>query len=1124
VSGGGEDVLAGGGEMGERMRALDWSSTPLGSVDSWPRALKTCVRILLTSRQPMWLGWGDELTFLYNDPYRSIVGGKHPTALGQPTAVVWREIWSDIAPRIQSALGGQEGTYDEALLLIMERNGYPEETYYTFSYSPIPDDQGNPAGIFCANTDDTRRIVGERQLALLRDLAASTAEARTLSAACALSVAGLESNPWDLPFALIYLLDADHARAQLVGSTRMAPGHALAPETFPVSAAAPWALEEVLTTGLPKVLSVDEAIKATLPHGAWDRPPNQVMLVPMTASGETGRAGVLVGGLNPYRPADADYERFMVLAAGQIAAAMSNAQAYEEERERAEALSELDRAKTIFFSNISHEFRTPLTLLLGPLDDILADDDDALGPDQREQLSVAHRNGLRLLRLVNNLLDFSRIEAGRVQAAFVATDLARMTADLASSFRSATERAGLRLVVDAVSLPADLTTYVDRDMWEKIVLNLLSNAFKHTFEGEIRVGVRPANSGEAVELYVEDTGTGIPPEELPRLFERFHRVQGAQSRTQEGTGIGLALVQELVRLHGGTISVESELGRGSQFTVAIPTGSAHLPAERIALAAATSTTRSNVSAFAEEAQRWLPTEEAPVLDTGPKRGRIVLADDNADMRDYLARLLARRYEVEAVADGLAALAAARDNPPDLVLTDVMMPRLDGFGLLRELRDDPATREVAIILLSARAGEEAEAEGLERGADDYLVKPFSARELLARVDGRVELARARREKSNLEREARRVVERERTRLQDLLRQAPAIIAVLRGPEHEYELVNDEWLRFNGGHDVVGMTVRDAHPELEAQGVVDLLDRVYATGQPYVGIETPFEFYRADSSHLEHAYLNFVYQPIFEDDQIAGVLAHAVEVTEQVRARERMDTMAKERDAFLSAASHDLKNPIAAIRATAQLLARRIARGGELQVDRFNTGLASIERSTDQMLGLINELVDLSRLRMGQGLALDLQPTDLVDMVSRAVQVHQIATDRHRIEFAQAPESVVGDWDPARIRRVIDNLLSNAIKYSPAGGTIYVAISVEHETGGAAEAVVTVRDEGLGIPLEEQDRIFEHFVRGTNVAHIQGTGIGLAGVREILEQHGGSITVTSEPGRGSTFAVRLPMTRA
>ncbi|HEY3592698.1 MAG TPA: ATP-binding protein, partial [Polyangiaceae bacterium] len=447
-----------------------------------------------------------------------------------------------------------------------------------------------------------------------------------------------------------------------------------------------------------------------------------------------------------------------MLSAG-ITSAVATARAYDEERRRAEALAEIDRAKTAFFSNVSHEFRTPLTLILGPLEDELNELSDPLSAARREQLATAHRNALRLLRLVNTLLDFSRIEAGRMQATYQPTDLAVASSELASAFRSAVEKAGLTLTVDCP--PLSEPVYVDHDMWEKIVLNLLSNAFKHTFHGGITVALQRA--GDRVELRVADTGVGVSEEELPRLFERFHRVKGARSRSHEGTGIGLALVQELVRLHGGAIAVESRPGEGSTFTVTIPAGFAHLPADRVQAsrdpnADIVVSVPIQAAAYVEEAMHWLGSAEGSSSDARgtslpppaasemrqEQIARVLWADDNGDMRDYVARLLRSRYEVTAVPDGAAALASARENPPDLVLTDVMMPELDGFGLLRELRADPKTRTIPVILLSARAGEEAAVEGLGAGADDYLVKPFSARELLARVRTHLELAAMRRE--------------------------------------------------------------------------------------------------------------------------------------------------------------------------------------------------------------------------------------------------------------------------------------------------------------------------------------------------------------------------------------------
>jgi signal transduction histidine kinase len=429
------------------------------------------------------------------------------------------------------------------------------------------------------------------------------------------------------------------------------------------------------------------------------------------------------------------------LTAGHIGTAISNARALQEERKRAEALAEIDRAKTAFFSNVSHEFRTPLTLMLGPLEETLAD--TSLSSEVHDRLDVAHRNSVRLLKLVNTLLDFSRIESDRVEAVYERIDLPELTSDLASMFRSAIEKAGVKLIVDAPSLDADV--YVDREMWEKIVFNLLSNAFKFTFEGEITVALR--KSGENLELEVTDTGTGIPSNELPHLFERFHRVKGARGRSYEGSGIGLALVQELVKLHGGSIRVKSKVDQGSTFTVSIPTGSAHLPADRLGVER--TSTNAWRDAYVGELLKWLPDESEvtfAMTETAfdQPRARILLADDNADMREYLRRQLATKYDVEAVADGETAFEATRREKFDLVLSDVMMPKLDGFGLLKSLRADEKTRTIPVILLSARAGEESRVEGMGAGADDYLIKPFSARELMARVEAHLNLQRMRRE--------------------------------------------------------------------------------------------------------------------------------------------------------------------------------------------------------------------------------------------------------------------------------------------------------------------------------------------------------------------------------------------
>ena len=644
----------------------------------------------------------------------------------------------------------------EDIFLEMNRHGFIEETHWTIAYSPVPDDTvpSGIGGVLGTVHDITEKIVGDRRVVALRDLGARSAEAKTAEEACSIAAETLARHPEDVPLALFYLIDNDRKHARLAGAAGVDKGQAESPLIIELSDTPsrrqPWPMAEVvgsetlhIVTDLPEKLM-------TVPPGPWSDPPHTAVVLPIRSNIAHHLAGLLVFGISSRLRFDDRYSGFCELVTGQVATAIANARAYEEERKRAEALEEIDRTKTAFFSNVSHEFRTPLTLMLGPLEDMLARANGSCTAS-REELDLVYRNGLRMLKLVNTLLDFSRIEAGRREASYEPTDLAALSAELASVFRSAIERAGLRLSVDCPPLAEPV--YVDRSMWEKIVLNLMSNAFKFTFAGEIALSLRQV--AQYVELSVSDTGTGIPAHEVPRLFERFHRIEGARGRTYEGSGIGLALVQELAKLHGGSVRVESSYGHGSRFTVSIPLGSAHLPAAHVVIRQSTpSAMTAAASAYVEEALRWLPTDEsaelkvlssedAKILSTQhAAQPRVLLVDDNADMRHYVQHLLAESYEVHTARDGEAALAIARKNPPDLVLTDIMMPRLDGFGLLQALRSDPRTRSIPAILLSARAGEESRVEGLEAGANDYLIKPFSAQELRARVRNLVMIKRAR----------------------------------------------------------------------------------------------------------------------------------------------------------------------------------------------------------------------------------------------------------------------------------------------------------------------------------------------------------------------------------------------
>jgi PAS domain S-box-containing protein len=1089
------DWLVGGGELGALIRAKDWGTTPLGPIDVWPQSLRSCVSHLLPSKAQIVVFWGPEFVSIYNDAYRPVFGSKHPTALGKPARECWSEIWDVLEPLFGGVVNDGEAFWAKDHLFALERHGYAEETYFDVSYDPVRDETGRVGGIFCIVSETTGRVVGERRLAALRDLGRVGNGAASAADVFRNTAAVLENYGKDLPFTALYGWDANASVARLEAVAGIAAGDRAAPRLIDATNRRDaWPLGSDL-----EIVLAEPPADVQLPGGPWPEPVKQAAILRL-ASRANETYGYLVCGLSARRKFDDDYRDFVKLVAANISGALAGVRALEDERRRAEQLAELDRAKTAFFSNVSHEFRTPLTLMLGPLEDLLAKADD-VPPDDRAMLAVAHRNGLRLLRLVNTLLDFARIEAGRAQAAYEPTDLCALTEDLASNFRSACERAGIRLVVDCEPI-AD-PVHVDREMWDKVVLNLLSNAFKFTFAGEIAVRIRDA--GASVEMTVSDSGIGIPPDELPRMFERFHRVENARGRSHEGSGIGLALVNEIVKLHGGSIAVDSTPDQGTTFLVRIPKGTAHLPADRVRAAAASVAKPSGTraGAYVAEALEWLPDapEAAPLRQDLP---RVLLADDNADLREYARRLLSEHYAVHAVADGQAALDAARELHPDLIVSDVMMPRLDGFGLIREVRADPQLRAIPIILLSARAGEESRIEGLDRGADDYLVKPFSARELLVRAGTLIRSA-----------ELRRRAEEARTQFETLLNEAP--LGVFLIDEHlRIAAVNPIALPMIGeSTDLVGRDFESVvHAAWPAQAAEEILRRfrgTLETGEPHV--EPEFIARRKDRQVLE--YYEWRINRIPLPGGRRGVVCYFRDISRSVLAREALRDADSRKDEFLATLSHELRNPLAPLRSSLEIV-RRVASAPPSAA----TALDIMDRQLSHLVRLVDDLLEVSRITRGQ-VELRREQVRLDVAINSAIETSEplIRAGNHRLIVSLPDEPLLLDADPVRLAQILANLLNNAAKYSDKGGRIEIAARRDGD-----DALVTIRDSGDGIAPEQLSKLFEIFTRGARSArrNQSGLGIGLALVRRLTEMHGGRVEATSEGlGKGSCFSVRLPL---
>lgn len=1089
------------GEMPARISAFDWESTPLGDPVTWSTALRSALSLCLNSRFPVLLWFGKDMRVLYNDAYIPFLGtAKHPAALGQAGEECWREIWPTIGPMLDSVYRTRQATWTYDGQYFFDRALPREEVYVTFTYAPIFGADGQTVeGIFCPCTETTSQVINARRWETLRKLGMRSLETRSQAAAGRHIVDTLAENPLDVPFAAIYGRTDDDGGFALIAACGLSDPRHLDP--------AAWPLATVSRTG--HALDVDLAQAGLqLPGGAWPEAAPQARVVPVRWSQDGAISGAVVLGASPRRPLDAEYTRFLDLVALHASTAIANALAYEQEARRAQALAELDRAKTAFFSNVSHEFRTPLTLILGPLQALLADPQAAL---LREPLQMIERNALRLQKLVNQLLDVSRLEADRIEANFVPTAIDALTHELASVFQSAMDKVGLTFTVACA--PLEEPVYVDREMFEKMLMNLLSNALKFTHEGSVAVTL--VDAGAAVELTVADTGVGIASDDLPHLFRRFHRIPEARGRTREGSGIGLALVHELVRLHGGSVRVDSAPGQGSRFTVSLPKGKEHLPADRIGVPSMLDSTALGAEHFLEESLRWHPVAEAPACAPDPSRRpsphtrqRIVWADDNADMRDYVTRLLSPTYDVEAVADGDAALASVRRELPALLLTDVMMPGLDGFALLRALRQDPRTRTVPVILLSARAGEEARIEGMQAGADGYLVKPFTARELIAHVDGHVKLALARADTEH----ALHTSER---RLRTLLEQLPAGVGVTD--------LSGRWVLLNA---MMERFVPEALPSRLPSRVArwqawDAQGRAIAAhdwpGARALRGETVFP--GLEMRYLEddgsERWLRVSAAPLRDDDgKVLGACSVVQDMTAAKRAEQALKDADRRKNEFLATLAHELRNPLAPISNGLYLL-----REGKVEGPAATEVRDMLDRQVRHLVRLVDDLMEVSRIAGGK-VTLRKQSVPLDDLLRNAIETSRPLLDAsaHRLTLDLPDEPLHLRADPVRITQVFANLLNNAAKYTDPGGQIALHARAEDD-----DVVVTVRDNGLGISPAMLPRLFDLF---TQVRHTQdraqgGLGIGLSLVRNLVERHGGSVQARSEGlGHGSEFVVRLP----
>ena len=728
-----------------------------------------------------------------------------------------------------------------------------------------------------------------------------------------------------------------------------------------------------------------------------------------------------------------------------------------EELERAQDhLRELDRAKSRFTANIHHELRTPLTLILAPLAALRGGEYGDLPEFIESTLKTMDVNGRRLHKLINNLLDLAKLESSQFSIERKPLNLRDLAEDVAAGAMPLAERKGLEIVVEGFeNLP---TLNADQDALDKVLVNLLGNALKFTDEGgRITIWAEPADVDE-IRLEVRDTGIGIPPDQLAKVFDRFAQLDGSTTRKHEGTGIGLSLVQELIELHGGRIWAESEgTGCGTTVCILIPTGVADDDAEGAVLRRSDgSVVRLRDSIAATEAElnleggedqdvhgpqtvemqrsveRWEHANNELIPDDDPTQHaisvpEILVAEDNPDMRKLLAFLLSREFRVRVTRNGREALESIRESPPYLVLTDVMMPEMSGTELCAAIKGDEATRHIPVVLVTSKADREMKIEGLEIGADDYVTKPFHPRELLARVRSLVRV-RDLQESLAEQNSSLEVALAELKQAQEYMIQNERFAAVgelAAGIAHEVN--NPVNFALNASR-ALSTSVKEVGEIATKLGAIDW----------------------RDSKSLE------------------SQLSELKRLQEEIGAEDLAATMSE----------------------LTEIISEGLTRTSSLVGDLRE--FAAPKRAQIDSVDLREGVVSTAHL-LNQAL----------DQRSASVEI-EIQTDLPQIQ-----------GDAGALNQVFLNLIKNAAEASDAGGiTIHVESMIE-----AGWLSLIFHDNGPGIDLDTQNRLFEPFF--TTKPAGQGTGLGLSMSRQIAEAHNGTLTMTSTLGEGAIFTLRLPI---
>ena len=812
-----------------------------------------------------------------------------------------------------------------------------------------------------------------------------------------------------------------------------------------------------------------------------------------------------------------------------------------------ERIRQLDEIKTQFFANVSHELRTPLALIIGPAERLMNSEVQMNGDLQRDTARVIVRNARMLLKHVNDLLDISKLEARKLKIELRETDVTELIRFVASHFDILANERRINFQLETGS---SFISVVDPVKLQRVVMNLLSNAFKFVPpDGTIRCSLNV--SQENFVLLVEDSGPGIKPELREVIFERFRQGDGGTNRQFAGTGLGLAIAHEFVEMHKGTIEVhDSKLG-GAMFAVSLPrtliSSSVSGPESQL--------DRGTLDGLIEELRQPVPVNTVLPYEPMPVNRDIVLVvEDNPEMNRFITQALEQDYEVMSAFDGQQGLQMAITFKPALIVSDIMMPGVSGVQMIKELRKKPEMQSTPILLLSAKADEELKLELLEESAQDFITKPFSERDLKVRIRNLIAVRKSQEILQEAERTKRQAIEAINRELQSrsnqlsyLFEQTPSFMTVVRGPDHVFELANSAYYKLVGYREIIGKPVIEALPELKGQGYIEMLDSVLASGKAVIGTELPAMLQRDQAAVPEMRYVDFVYQPLFENEKAVGVFVEGHDVTEQVIARKQLmdnevrlkeqsnwlEQQVEERtkalkelnhslelsnedlQQFAHVASHDLKEPIRKIKT---FVIRLQDDYRHLLPEKGDIFLNKILTATDRVYSMIDGVLSYSTMTSED------QSSEMVDLNE---VLKNIETDLEVLINERKAKLIIKklptiEGAPVLLYQLFYNLVNNSIKF--AKKTEPPVITVNHSIVNIEDqkfASIVLSDNGIGFDQQNAERIFSTFTRLNSKDRYEGTGLGLALCRKIAQRHGGSISAKGEKDKGAEFTVLLPL---